>query len=78
MAKDIENLKEMSEAELKNKLSSLEENLRVLKFKTEGSRSKNVKEHITLRKQVARVLTEINSDARSESRPKSVGIKNNQ
>jgi ribosomal protein L29 len=60
MAKSTENLKEMGLDELKIKLSSLEEALRVLKFKTEGARSKNVKEHATLRKQVARVLTEIN------------------
>ncbi len=55
-----ENLKEMNKDELKAKFVSLQENLRVLKFKTEGSKSKNVKEHASLRKQVARVLTEIN------------------
>ncbi len=55
-----ENLKEMSKDDLKTKLASLQENLRILKFKSEGSKSKNVKEHGSLRKQVARVLTEIN------------------
>ena len=56
-----ENLKEMSVVELEGKLLSLQESLRVLKFKTEGSsKVKNVKEMGNLRKQIARVLTEIN------------------
>lgn len=60
MSKKIENLKKMSSDELKEKLVSLQESLRNLKFKTEGSKSKNVKESASLRKQIARVLTEIN------------------
>ena len=56
-----ENLKGMKKDELKKKLIDLEENIRVLRFKAQGSKSKNVKESATLRKQVARVLTEINS-----------------
>ncbi len=55
-----ENLKEMNKNELNGKLLLLQENLRVLKFKNEGSKSKNVKESVSLRKQIARVLTEIN------------------
>ena len=43
-----------------DKLVDLEESMRVLRFKAQGSKSKNVKESATLRKQVARVLTEIN------------------
>jgi len=31
-----------------------------LRFKAQGSKSKNVKEFATLRKQIARILTEIN------------------
>lgn len=54
-----EDLKGMKEAELYKKLSELEENIRVLKFKAQGSKSKNVKESGTLRKQIARVLTEM-------------------
>jgi len=61
MSKKIENLKEMNKDELKGKLVLLQESLRVLKFKTEGSKSKNVKERATLRKQIAKVLTELNS-----------------
>lgn len=55
-----ENLKGMKGEELKKELSLLQENLRVLYFKAEGSKSKNVKESTNLKKQIARVLTEIN------------------
>jgi ribosomal protein L29 len=61
MTKKIENLKGMNQDELKRKLVELQEKLRALKFRTEGSKSKNVKESVSLRKQVAKVLTEINS-----------------
>ena len=61
MAKKIEeNLKEMKLTELKKKLVDLEEKIRILKFKAQGSKSKNVKESLALRKEVARVLTEMN------------------
>lgn len=59
--KEKENLKGMKKDELKKKLVDLEENIRILNFKTQGSKSKNVKEHTTLKKQVARILTEINA-----------------
>ena len=60
MAKKKDNLKDMGKGELDKKLSALREDLRQLRFKTEGSRSKNVKEIAGLKKQVARVLTAIN------------------
>ena len=59
MAKKEENLKGKMD-ELKKKLLDLEESMRILRFKAQGSKSKNVKEFATLRKQIARVLTEIN------------------
>lgn len=59
MAKKKENYKEMGGGELKKELAVLRENLRVIHFKSEGSRSKNVKETMTLRKKIARILTEI-------------------
>ena len=62
MAKEKENLKGMKRDELEKKLSDLQENIRVLHFKAGGSKSKNVKEISTLKKQVARVLTEINKN----------------
>ena len=57
-----ENLKGMKADELKKRLVDLQESIRVLRFKAEGSRSKNVKEFATIKKQIARVLTEINKN----------------
>lgn len=55
-----ENLKDLGVAELNKKLAILRENERVIRFKAEGSKSKNVKEMAALRKNIARVLTAIN------------------
>ena len=52
--------KETDKNELQKKLAILRENARVIRFKAEGSKSKNVKEAATLRKEIARVLTAIN------------------
>ncbi len=60
MVKSKENLKGMKTEELKKELIDLEEKLRILKFKAEGSKSKNVKESLNLRKDIARILTKIN------------------
>ena len=54
------NFKEMKGEDLKKELVSLRESLRTIHFKAEGSRSKNVKESANLKKQIARVLTELN------------------
>ena len=59
MAKKKNNLKLMKKSELEKELATLEENARVIRFKAEGSRSKNVKELSTLRKDIARVMTEL-------------------
>lgn len=56
-----EDFKGMKEAELKKELASLRENLRIIHFKAEGSKPKNVKEVATLKKQIARILTELNN-----------------
>ncbi len=65
MAKEKKNtkkdFKEMTEVELKKELAVLREDLRVIHFKAEGSRSKNVKEATVFKKQIARILTELNS-----------------
>jgi ribosomal protein L29 len=58
--KTNENLKEMEIVELEGKLLHLQEELRALKFKAEGSKSKNVKESGNLKREIAKVLTEIN------------------
>lgn len=60
MAKKIENLKEVKDGELKKKLSALREEERAIHFKSEGARSKNVKELKNLKKNIARILTELN------------------
>jgi ribosomal protein L29 len=65
MAKEKKNtkksFKEMSGDELKKELILLRESLRVIYFKAEGAKSKNVKEATSLKKQIARILTELNS-----------------
>ena len=60
MAKKKDNLKEVGAGELKTKLSSLEESLRALRFNAQGTKTKNVKEQATLKKNIARVMTQIN------------------
>ena len=56
-----ENLKGMKKSELEKKLAILRENARVIRFKAEGSKSKNVKELSALKKDIARILTAINT-----------------
>ena len=58
--KQKENLKSFGAEELFKKVATLEEDLRVIRFKAEGSRSKNTKESMGLRREIARILTEIN------------------
>ena len=50
----------MKKKDLRKKLTALEEKMRAIRFKAEGSKSKNVKESANLRKEIARILTEIN------------------
>ena len=60
MAKKNDKLKGMTKTELEKEVFSLQEKIRDIRFKAEGSKSKNVKESLSLRKQIARVLTAIN------------------
>lgn len=60
MKKNKENFKEMKKEELVKKLAFLREEVRVIRFKAEGSKSKNTKESQALKKQIARIMTEIN------------------
>lgn len=55
-----DNFKEMSKEDLVKKLNSLREDIRVTKFKMEGAKSKNVKEVSNTKKNIARILTELN------------------
>lgn len=61
MTKKNDNLKTMKKDELAKELTSLSEKIRMIKFKAEGSKSKNVKESATLKKQRARILTILNN-----------------
>lgn len=58
--KTKEEIKGMKPEELAKKLSALQEEIRSMKFKAEGARTKNVKELSSLKKQIARILTETN------------------
>ncbi|MFA5999722.1 MAG: 50S ribosomal protein L29 [Candidatus Paceibacterota bacterium] len=60
--KEKNNFKGMKKNELNRELETLRESLRSMRFKAEGSKSKNVKEVATLKKQIARVLTEMNKN----------------
>jgi ribosomal protein L29 len=60
MKKNQEKLKSMKKEELVKEVMSLKEQIRVLRFKAEGSKSKNVKETLALKKQVARAMTIMN------------------
>ena len=55
-----EKLNEVKGNESEKKLAVLRENVRIIKFKAEGSKSKNVKKLAVLRKEIARVLTVMN------------------
>ncbi|OGI59639.1 50S ribosomal protein L29 [Candidatus Nomurabacteria bacterium RIFCSPHIGHO2_01_FULL_38_19] len=57
-----DNLKGMSIGELEKKLTTLEESLRVIRFKAEGAKSKNVKEASSLKKQIAKIMTKLNNN----------------
>lgn len=60
MAKKKENYSSLKGGELVKKLDALREELRDLRFKAEGARSKNVKEEKNLKKNIARILTVMN------------------
>ena len=62
MAKKENKLKGMKEGELKKELGSLQTALHDIKFRAQGSRSKNVKEAAALKRQIARVMTEMNKN----------------
>ena len=62
MKKNKENFKGMKKDELEKKLASLREEIRSMNFKSQGARTKNVKEAGALKKQIARVMTEMNKN----------------
>ncbi|PIP69274.1 50S ribosomal protein L29 [Candidatus Nomurabacteria bacterium CG22_combo_CG10-13_8_21_14_all_32_8] len=62
MAKKKDNLKENTKDELQARLAVLSENLRVLHFNIQGSKLKNVKEEAAIKKDIARIMTELNKN----------------
>lgn len=60
MAKKKEQFKGMKKEEIQKEVLALREKIRMIRFKAEGSKSKNIKEDLALRKQIARGLTIIN------------------
>ena len=60
MKKKMEKLKGMNNGELNKKLADLRESIRASRFKMEGARSKNVKESLVLRREIAQILTLLN------------------
>lgn len=60
MAKKKEQFKGMKKEEIQKEVLALREKIRLIRFKAEGSKSKNIKEDWALRKQIARGLTIIN------------------
>ncbi len=60
MAKKKEQFKGMKKEEIQKEVLALREKIRLIRFKAEGAKSKNIKEDLALRKQVARGLTIIN------------------
>jgi ribosomal protein L29 len=55
----MSDLKKQDVAELKKALSDKREGLRAFRFGAEGSRSRNVREGRTLRKEIAQIMTEL-------------------
>lgn len=54
-------IKNKSIPEMHKEIADMREAIRALRFSAEGSRSRNVKETQTKRREIARLLTEINS-----------------
>ena len=61
MAKKSENLKVLDKDVIEKRVIDLEEQIRVIRFKGQGAKSKNVKEAGMLKRQIARLLTELRS-----------------
>ncbi len=59
MAKKKDNLTDAKPADLNKKLETLREELGTMKFKAEGAKTKNVKEASRIKKEIARILTQV-------------------
>jgi ribosomal protein L29 len=61
-------IKKQSIEDLQKELAAKRENLRTFRFGEAGSRARNVREGRNLRKDIARILTEINARVASEKK----------
>lgn len=55
------NMKDKTTEELKKLVTEKRDEIRGLRFSASGSKTRNVKQQKTLRKEIARALTEINN-----------------
>ncbi len=60
-------IKKMDDSKLHKKLSELREKLRELRFSNVGSHTRNPKEIREIKKDIARILTELNLRVKSKS-----------
>lgn len=65
MAKEKKNLNTLDVDSLSKSVNEKREALRAFRFSLSGSKVKNIKEGRTIRKDIARLLTEINSQKKS-------------
>jgi len=56
----MEDLKNKTEQELKQLLTTKQEALRVFRFAMSGGKTKNLKEGMNLKKEIARIMTLLN------------------
>ena len=60
----MEELNKKTENELKHTLKEKQEALRVFRFAMSGSKTKNLKEGMNLKKDIARIMTTLNNKAK--------------
>lgn len=65
MTKKSKKLKELSEADLSKKIAELREKIRTDKFQTEGGKTKNVKAVKEVKRDIARMLTILNTNIKT-------------
>lgn len=66
MKKKTDNLKNTATGDLSEKLAALREQVRAIAFNIQGSKIKNVKEVSSLKKEIARILTEMNKNNKNK------------
>ncbi len=70
----MSDFKKYSVADLQKEIAEKRESLRTFRFGEAGSRSRNVREGRTFRKDIARLLTELNSRKEKRATPKAIKV----